>query len=214
MKLSEGLNVNIAEVKNIIFDWGGVITDLHTERTIQAFHELGFRQFSETVFRKEGPNLFLRFETGKVDEAGFLNELKQYLNPGVTHDQIRNAWNALLGDLPAERWILLKSLKHMFRTFLLSNTNSLHIAYYSGRLENLYGVYGYQHLFEKVYLSHLLGMRKPDREIYEYVLKDSRLEATETLFIDDNPDNIATAQALGIQCYHLVAPETVMDLFE
>ncbi len=214
MKLSEGLNVNIAEVKNIIFDWGGVITDLHPERTIRAFRELGFRQFSDAVFRSEAPNLFLDFETGKISDSGFLNALKQYLDEAATDERILDAWNALLGDLPAERWMLLKNLKHVYRIFLLSNTNSLHIAHYSERLEKLYGVYGYHHLFEKVYLSHLLGMRKPNRDIYEFVLKDSGLAPAETLFIDDNADNIATARQLGIQCCHLVAPATVMDLFE
>jgi epoxide hydrolase-like predicted phosphatase len=214
MKLSEGLNITGSEIKNIIFDWGGVITDLHPELTINAFRELGFQHLSESFSGIENQNLFLRFETGKIDEAGFLQELKQYLNPGVTAAQIAEAWSALLGDLPAERWMLLKNLKHDFRIFLLSNTNSLHISYYFPRLEKLYGIYGYNHLFEKVYLSYEMGMRKPDRNIYEFVLKDSGLDPAETLFIDDNPGNIATARALGIRCYQLVPPATMMDLFE
>jgi epoxide hydrolase-like predicted phosphatase len=213
MKLSEGLNISGSEIKNIIFDWGGVITDLHVELTINAFHELGFQHFSESIFRDEKQSIFFRFETGKIDEPAFLHELKKYLNPHVSEAQILDAWNALLGDLPAERWMLLKKLKHAFRTFLLSNTNSLHISYYSRKLEKLYGIYGYNHLFEKVYLSHQLGMRKPDRDIYEFVLKDSSLDPAETLFIDDNPDNIATARQLGIISYQLVPPVTLMDLF-
>jgi len=214
MKLSEGLSVKNSEVKNIIFDWGGVITDLHPELTITAFRELGFQHLSESFSRIENQNLFLRFETGKIDDKGFLHELKQFLNPGVTDEQILKAWNALLGDLPVERWMMLKDLKHAFSLFILSNTTSLHIAHYFRKLEKLYGIYGYHHLFEKVYLSYELGMRKPDRNIYEFVLKDSGLDPAETLFIDDNPGNIATARELGIRSYQLVPPETMMDLFE
>ncbi|MBN2275605.1 MAG: HAD family phosphatase [Bacteroidales bacterium] len=214
MKLSEGLNIQGSEIKNIIFDWGGVITDLHPELTINAFRAMGFKHFDEAFSQDENQNLFLQFEMGKIDESAFINELKRQLDSHVTDKQVLDAWNALLGDLPAERWMLLKNLANDYRIFLLSNTNSLHITYYFSKLEQLYGIYGYNHLFEKVYFSHHLGMRKPNRNIYEFVMKDSALLPEETLFIDDNPDNIDTARQLGITAYHLLPPLTLTDLFE
>jgi epoxide hydrolase-like predicted phosphatase len=213
MKLSEGLNVNISEVKNIIFDWGGVITDLHIDSIIHAFKNLGYHHFDASFAQHVDQNYFLRFETGKIEEQEFLKTLRKHLNPEVTDTQILDAWNSILGDLPAERWTILNEVKKAYRIFLLSNTNSLHVSYYSGKLSTLYGRNGFDHLFEKTYYSHLLGMRKPDRNIYEFVLHDSRLEPGETFFIDDNPENIATARELGIKAYHLAAPVTLTDIF-
>jgi FMN phosphatase YigB (HAD superfamily) len=213
MKLSEGLNVNISEVKNIIFDWGGVITDLHIDSIILAFKNLGFDRLDEAFARDADQNFFLRFEIGKIKEGEFLQILHNHLHPEVTDRQILDAWNSILGELPAERWIILNEVKKSYRTFLLSNTNSLHLSYYSQKLSALYGRDSFGHLFEKTYYSHILGMRKPDREIYEYVLNDSRLDPCKTLFIDDNPENIATAQELGILTYCLTAPLTLKDIF-
>jgi putative hydrolase of the HAD superfamily len=213
MKLSEGLNISGSEIKNIIFDWGGVITNLHFDRSIEAFRRLGFHQFQESFFLQENHSFFIQFEMGMIAPAVFISELKKFLPADVTDDQILNAWNAMLGSLPAERWSLLEQLKGHYRTFLLSNTNSLHIDYYFSLLQDVYGTYGYTHLFEKVYFSHLLKMRKPNRNIYEHVLQDSRLEPAETLFIDDNPHNIETALQLGIRGYLLSPPHTLTDIF-
>ena len=213
MKLSEGLNVNTSEVKNIIFDWGGVITDLHIDSVILAFKNLGFHQFDKAFAHDADQNFFLRFETGKIQEAEFLKILHDHLNRDVTDLQILDAWNSILGDLPAERWTILNEVKKSYRTFLLSNTNSLHVSWYAQKLSKLYGRNGFEPLFEKIYYSHQLGMRKPDRNIYEFVLKDSRLEPAETLFIDDNPENVATAAELGLKTVHLAPPVTLTDIF-
>lgn len=213
MKLSEGLNVKPSEVKNIIFDWGGVITDLHIDSVILAFKNLGFHHFDKAFAHDRDANFFLRFETGKIKEAEFLNNLRKHLNRDVTDLQIQDAWNSILGDLPAERWTILNEVKKSYRTFLLSNTNSLHVSYYKQKLSVLYDRNGFASLFEKIYYSHQLGMRKPDRNIYEFVLQDSLLKPAETLFIDDNAENIATAMELGLKAVHLVAPVTLTDIF-
>lgn len=213
MKLSEGLNISASEIKNIVFDWGGVITDIHVDRSISAFQKLGFRNFRESLTHAEIQDLFLRIELGKIDEPTFLAAFRKYLYPHVTDAQMLEAWNAVLGDLPAERWALLEKVRHGYRTFLLSNTNSLHITYYFRMLEERYGTAGFNHLFEKTYFSHMLGMRKPNCDIFEFVVNDSRLEPSETLFIDDTADNIETARQLGINVYHLQPPETLTDLF-
>ncbi|OFY54067.1 MAG: hypothetical protein A2Y87_08395 [Bacteroidetes bacterium RBG_13_46_8] len=213
MKLSEGLNVNISEVKNIIFDWGGVITDLNIDSVILAFKNLGFHHFDKAFAHDTDQSFFLGFETGKIKEPEFLKILRKYLDRDVTDRQILDAWNSILGDLPPERWTILNEVKKTYRTFLLSNTNSLHVSFYSQKLSAIYGRNGFDHLFEKIYYSHILGMRKPDRNIYEFVLQDSRLEPGETLFIDDNPENITTARELGMKAYHLAAPVTMTDIF-
>jgi putative hydrolase of the HAD superfamily len=54
-------------------------------------------------------------------------------------------------------------------------------------------------VFEKIYLSHEIGLRKPKKECYEYVLQDANILGAETIFIDDNKGNIRGAEEAGIQ---------------
>jgi putative hydrolase of the HAD superfamily len=67
--------------------------------------------------------------------------------------------------------------------------------------------------FEKVYFSSDIGMRKPDAEIFEFVLKEQGLDPARTLFIDDTEQHILGAQKLGIQTYHLGKGERICGLF-
>ena len=201
------------EIKNIIFDWGGVITDLHLNATKRAFLELGLSIFDESVPHDPRNDLFISFEIGKITPNEFRNRIRSYSSSSLTDAAIDHAWNSLLGELPAERWHILQKAARQFRTFLLSNTNAIHLSYYYGRIKQIYGTYGYAHLFEKTYFSFELGMRKPNIDIFQYVLKDAGIHPKETLFIDDFIENIQTARQIGFQTIHLKAPMTLADVF-
>ena len=121
------------------------------------------------------------------------------------------AWNSLLLDLPPERVELLKKLRENYRLFLLSNTSSIHITQVNKILEATTGIEKLDDLFEKVYYSYDMGLMKPDPAIYLQVLKEQGLEAEETLFLDDNADNIAAASKLGIDTIHVQKPVTILD---
>jgi FMN phosphatase YigB (HAD superfamily) len=211
--LSDAIYTGKIEIKNIIFDWGGVITDLHLEATKNAFRQLGIDLFDESVPHIHFDDLFIPFETGKITPGEFRNRLRKFSQKELSDQQIDSAWNAMLGNLPAARWELLASAGRIYRTFLLSNTNAIHLGYYFQYLQGIYGTFGYTHLFEKAYFSHLLGLRKPNRDIFEYVLQDTGIRPYETLFIDDFKENIETARKIGFQTIHLVLPRTLTDLF-
>lgn len=213
MKLSEVRYKAKTEIKNIIFDWGGVLTDIHLNATLDALKTFGNENF-EILLQKGPDEIFIPFELGKISPSEFRKRMRNYLGLAASDERIDAAWNALLGELPLERWNLLKALKNNYRLFLLSNTNAIHLQYYFGYLSKKYGIYGYTHLFDKTYFSFELGMRKPDSEIFEYVLSQNMLKAEETLFIDDAVENIEPAKKLGMQVYLLKEPETLIDLFE
>ncbi|HAL83421.1 MAG TPA: HAD family phosphatase, partial [Mucilaginibacter sp.] len=97
--------------------------------------------------------------------------------------------------------------------FLLSNINQIHYDFIMDYLKIEFGFDGNSHLFEKTYYSHLVGKRKPDAAIFEQVLNENNLNPAETLFIDDSPQHIATAQKLGIQTYLMAAPDSIQALF-
>jgi putative hydrolase of the HAD superfamily len=214
MILSEARDNQKNEIKNILFDWGGVITELHLDETKKAFHDMGLPIFDEKVPHDPLDKIFIPFETGNISPDEFRNNIRKLsLNP-LTDTMIDGAWNAMLGVLPEERWKLLGSVSQNYRTFLLSNTNAIHLNYYFNYLQGIYGTYGYLHLFEKAYFSHEIHLRKPNADIFEFVVQDSGILPQETLFIDDFIENIETARKLGFQTVHLTKPRTLVDLFE
>jgi putative hydrolase of the HAD superfamily len=213
MKLFDAIYNRKTEIKNIIFDWGGVITDLHFDATKKAFQQMGIKIFHEDLLQNPKDELFIPFEIGHISPEEFRNGLRKFSTNHLPDTMIDDAWNSMLGDLPVERWRLLESARQNYRTFLLSNTNAIHIPYYFDYLMKTYGFYGYTHLFEKTYFSFELGLRKPNADIFEYVLNDTGINPNHTLFIDDFVDNIETARKLGFQVVHLKAPLTLTDVF-
>lgn len=178
-------------IKNLIFDLGAVILNLDQDKTLRAFKRLG----SDLDEVNMGSTLFTDFETGKVSADFFVQSLFTQLKGEASKEKIVAAWNAMLLDLPAHRIEMLMALKKKFRLFLLSNTNTIHI-------EAVYATHGkevFEQVFEKIYLSHEIGLRKPKKECYEYVLQDAGIIGSETIFIDDNKGNIRGAEEAGIK---------------
>jgi putative hydrolase of the HAD superfamily len=118
----------------------------------------------------------------------------------------------MLLDLPKHRVSLLKDLNKKHDIYLLSNTNSIHIS----EFKNIMGYEKYEEfykLFKKVYYSHEIGFRKPNKEAFQLILDENNLNADKVLFIDDSPQHIEGAKNLGIKTYHLKDGEEVTTLF-
>ncbi len=202
-------------IKNIIFDFGGVICNIDAKLTQKAFMELGLKNFSPERAIADSKGLFEEIETGAITPQHFRDELRKYfLNP-VTNDQIDAAWNALLLDIPEPRIRLLESLRTRYRIFLLSNSNEIHFRKYDDDFTSQFGYNGLDGFFEKAWFSFRIGRKKPDPEIFRHALKQAGLNSPETLFIDDTLVHVESARTVGIHAYHLNISrgEQIMDLF-
>ena len=197
-------------IKNIIFDYGNVIFLIDFKRTQNSFTELGIENVERFFAHKGHDPLFDEFEKGMISAAEFRDGLRQITKkPDLTDQQIDRAWNTLLiGVPPVNHQILLKA-KEKYRTFLLSNNNEIHYKWVMNYLKTEYGLNSNSVFFERDYYSHLLKMRKPDINIFGYVLKENNLDPAETLFIDDSPQHIKTALLLGFQTYLLTSEESL-----
>jgi putative hydrolase of the HAD superfamily len=206
--------MNLSNFDTIIFDLGGVVINLDYQKTTRAFEALGLENFGEMYSQAAQTGLFDDFEKGKSSVPYFLNKLIDFLPTGTTANQVVEAWNAMILDFPKENLQLLEALKLSHKTFLLSNINEIHIQKVHQHLQLVSPHKTLHPYFEKVYFSSDIGMRKPDAEIFEFVLNENKLDPTKTLFIDDTEQHILGAQKVGIQTYHLGKNEGICDVLQ
>ncbi|MCA6378984.1 MAG: HAD family phosphatase [Cytophagales bacterium] len=199
--------------KNVIFDLGGVILGLDVNQTYRQFAKLSGKTVDHLKAKAANVTFFEDFERGRISDTAFRDQLRLFLEIDLSDEQIDNGWNAMLLDLSVARLDLLKKIGLKFRIFLLSNTNNIHLQAFNGIVRTAIGDQLFGNYFEKDYYSHFLGMRKPDREIFQYVLHQNGLKAEETLFLDDSVLNLQGAATLGIQTLHIQHPDQLFSLF-
>jgi putative hydrolase of the HAD superfamily len=205
--------INLKNIRNIIFDLGGVILDIHIDKTVQGLRKAGMKETRvDQAFLVAYP-FFMQYEKGEISTEVFRSELRRITGDHMTDDALESIWNAMVGGFDPLKVDLLKKLRTRYRTFLLSNTNAMHEVCYNKILRESTGVENLNALFEHVYYSHRVHMRKPDPEIFEYVLNDAGLVPSETLFIDDLEMNIDSAARLGIMTCHLTGEDSILSIF-
>lgn len=203
--------VDMRNIKNIIFDLGGVILDIEPHLTVEEFKNLGFENLESTGSLFFPNELLDRLELGQISPDIFREEIKKSVQGNITYDQINFAWNKLLMGFSEDRINLLQQLKPRFKLFLLSNTNQIHYDFYNRNFRNQFG-FNFSVLFSKSYYSFKLNLRKPDESIYKRVLEENNLIPSETLFIDDSKINTDAAEKLGIKTYWLSKGETINSI--
>ena len=207
---------SMATTKNIIFDLGGVLLDIDYQKTIDAFEKLGLPHFEAMFSQFKADALFEKLETGHISETDFYAAIKERTELPLLNIEIDDAWNALLAGIPEQRLKLLVDIRNQYRIFLLSNSNEIHYLHYLQDFRINTGFQDFQDLFEKAYFSFMIHLSKPGKEVFNFVLKESRIDPVETLFIDDTLKHVETARSLGINGYYLdiSSGEDVVDLFE
>jgi len=190
--------VPCSKIRNIILDLGGVIIDLDYRRTADAFLRLGMAGFDEVYTKAKQTSLFDDFEKGFLDAPAFRDDLRKHLPADLSDEEIDHAWNSMLLGVPGKRIEWLRQLGKHYRLFLLSNTNVIHIAAFTEMLARELDGFRIEELFEKTYYSCLLGMRKPDREIFQLVINENGLDPSQTLFVDDSIQHVEGALKTGI----------------
>ncbi len=182
--------------KTLLFDFGNVLINIDVSKTRQAFEHLGASQELEFT------SAFEDFDRGIISEDAFLIELKSFFPKRILKTEIKNAWNALLLELPDSSIKLLKMLKRDgHKLYLLSNTCSTHIKC----IEQNTGLFKFKvfsQLFEHMFYSFHLRVRKPEPEIFLQVMKFINEKPQNCILIDDLLPNLEQAKALGIQTIH------------
>jgi len=198
-------------ISTIIFDFGSVFIDLDKEAPIVAFSKLGLDKWHDDL-----EELRLNFEKGKVTELQFIEGFQKYL-PNASIEDIRGAWNSIFPvypqvPIPLYRLEFLQLLSNNYQLFLIGNTDAMRIE----KFQHSAGMTFYRDFyqcFEQIYFSYELGMRKPELEFFNHVIRKHDLSPKRTLFVDDSKESTDAAASLGIQVWNIqLDKEDVVDL--
>ncbi len=201
------------EIKNIIFDLGGVIYDIRYENIADRFRSYGLQDFEKYYTQlSQTPTIDL-FEEGRITPAEFRDYIRGISPIPLTDSQIDDAWNAILIEIPKLRWQLLGALRIKYNTFLFSNTNQINYDRFMAEAEQQYGFNPFEVSFRKAYFSQLMHTRKPKPDGFQMIIDENGLNPAETIFIDDNPTNVQTAKQLGMHTYIMPKDKKLEELF-
>lgn len=190
----------IMAIKNILFDLGNVLLDLDLPRLETGFQALMGEQYEAARAQLARHRIFELYETGGIGTSDFLDAVSRSVEPALSQDAIEQVWNSIFIGFPPERFELLKDLRRQYAVFLLSNINEMHADWIDAYMLRTYNLPDYRSVyFDGAYYSHLIRLRKPDADAFEYVLSDAEIKPEETLFIDDLPHNVAGAESVGLR---------------
>ena len=200
-------------IKNIVFDLGGVLIDLDFKSAIQALQEAGFTNVKEELQNLDHEGIFQKFELGNVTSDEFRTAIRENSTVTLADEEIDKLWNLMLLEIPREKLELILELRSKYMVYLLSNTNAIHWDYVCKNAFNYRG-FRMEDYFEETFLSFEMHLAKPNKAIYEKMLKDANLLPEETLFIDDLEANCKAAQEVGIHAHHYHIGDDLSKIFE
>lgn len=194
-------------IKNIVFDFGGVIVGINRDKAVQAFIELGLADADARLDKYHQTGIFQDLEEGKLSADEYREELGKLCGRTLTEAETRAAWLGFFDTVDVRKLDYMLELRKSYRVYLLSNTNPFVMSWArspelssAGRPLDDY--------CDKLYLSYQVGWTKPAREIFDFMVADSGLLPSETLFVDDGASNIRIGRELG---FHTFQPENGSD---
>ena len=188
-------------IKNIVFDFGGVICDLLPHQCLEAFAALGCRMEIFPTQYSQFDGIFKLIDRGEIGNSQFFDAVREHGRVDVSDEKIYKAWLSVLGGIPDERFEALDALRRKYDLYILSNCNDMHWEYIKAERMIYRGV-DTTAWFKQIFLSYKMHLEKPEPEIYQAVLDQAGIRAEETLFIDDNEPNLEAAAELGFRTLH------------
>lgn len=202
-------------IKNIVFDFGGVLLDLDYQRTYDALSRLLNVSFEPDLLPDDVKKVLIDYETGHLQTESFIWNIQQWNKSNKTPQpvEIISAWNAMLIGWNPDKFAFLMALKEKYSLYLLSNTNELHLNWVYNNLRDNHNIIDFDYrFFTKTYYSHQIGMRKPNEDIFNFVIQDKKLNPSEILFIDDIEANVEGGKSAGWQTYHHDPTEDLINI--
>ena len=186
------------EIKNIIFDLGGVVIDLDRDRAIRSLDELGLHDASQLLGEYEQKGPFLKLEKGEISTADLYDELIPQCKTGTNASQLRDAFETFLLQIPPQRLARLRSLREKgYKLYVLSNTNPIMYNHWIDEAFRQEGL-SINDYFDGIVTSFQERTCKPDPTIFKNLMRRYGLDPAETLMLDDSAANCDAARSVGL----------------
>ena len=187
----------------LLFDLGRVVLDIDFNRTLGCWARYAGCEPQLLMQRFSRDELYRRHEKGEISDAAFFAGLRSSLGVDLSDAEFLEGWNAIfVGEIPGIRQLLARAAQHL-PLYAFSNTNVPHVAYFSGQYADVLGH------FREIFLSSSIGLRKPDPEAYDHVVRAIGVPADRIVFFDDLAENIEGARARGFKAVHVSSPHDV-----
>lgn len=187
-------------IKQVIFDFAGVITDLTWEGAVESFSAIGLQHADKILDKYHQNGIFQALEEGRMNTEEFRTELSKMCNRELTQEEIQKAWMGYFNGMDQRKLDFILELRKEYKVYLLSNTNPYVMKWACSPEFTKKG--GLNHYFDKLYLSYETGYTKPHEGIFNFLLNDAKILPNESLFVDDGLSNIEAAQRLGMHTFH------------
>ena len=186
-------------IRNIVFDLGGVIMTICQDEAIKRFKSIGFKNVEDYLNPYTQTDIFGDIEEGKISAEQFRAKLSELIGKEVTYEECKFAWLGYRQDVPLRNLDILRKLKVQgYKLILLSNTNPFMMSWgLSGEFDG--NGNSLESYFDSLYLSYKLGVMKPNKKIFQYIIDNEKIQPGESLFIDDGERNINAARLLGFK---------------
>ncbi len=184
-------------IKNIVFDFGGVLIEIDTANAIKEFANLGLENPEKYLNSYQQSGAFFALENGDISGEEFVDELSKLCHRKISYDEAQSAWMGFVVKVQTEYMQWLQQLRPQYKLSILSNTNPFLQGWARSSSFTPDGK-SLDDLFDTLFLSYLMHCSKPEEAIYHKMLKDGKMKPEETLFIDDSEKNIEAARKAGI----------------
>lgn len=184
------------QIKNIVFDFGGVIIDIDRDGAVRRFEEIGVKEADSLLDKYHQKGIFLEVEDGRIDAESFRLKLSEMAGKELAYDEVESGWRGFITDTPQYKLDYMAELRKNYRVYILSNTNPYIMGWARSSRFTAAGK-PLDAYVDKIYASYEVKSVKPNREIFDFMIKDAALDPAETVFVDDGASNIAIGNELG-----------------
>ena len=191
----------------VIFDFGEVLIELDYPKVISGFSKVAQKNEEEIRELVVTAPLLQDLEVGKITPQEFREGVTHLLDTSLNDIEFDEIWNSMLKNLPKSRMDLLEKVNDKYETYILSNSNVIHEKAFNKMIKEVTGKSSLHSFVRKCYFSQNIGLRKPFKECYEYVIEDIGITPEKMLFLDDRLDNIEGAKSVGLNVFKVTNAE-------
>lgn len=190
-------------IEALLFDLGGVVIEIDVERMLHHWLPHSALDLAQMRERLQPDDPYRRHELGELAAPAYMDHLAEVFELRADTKTIAAGWNAMLVDQIDPTLDLIEAIRGRVPCHVFSNTSALHHQVWANRFPRI------RRLFDRLFLSFEIGMRKPDPSAFAAVTRAIGVRPESVLFFDDLAENVAGARAAGLRAVQVGLPGDV-----